>query len=219
MSTDSPAVPDGTKQRPRTVDYALIAIGLQCLFTVTAAFALRGARTWVIDNWHKHNTYPGETDAQLHKHFESITNGSLIGALFIAIAVLAVAKFIRDGKNPARWLYLVVAIIPIPPLGFLWNISNFVVNIPTAYRLLSGMAGLVTLFALILLFMRQSSAFFRKPGARTFSIADLIRPRRVGVPDEAKPAVNSGKAQTAQVAAQDSVSARPRAKSRKNPVE
>lgn len=168
--------------RPRSVDYALYAIVAECLLSVVAALTWFGQRGWIIAEWRKNNTYPNASDQTLRHNFSSFTSSTLITSIVMALVLLFAAKLIRDGKNWARWMYVVLTVVPILPglpTAYLLTITNFLVNVPAAYRILSGCTGLAALAALVFLFLGTSRPYFRKPGAVAGSspFAALLRPR------------------------------------------
>jgi hypothetical protein len=197
MSTDTPAPVDAPGVRPPSVDYALYAILAECVLSVLASVTLFGERDWLIKQWQKNNTYPNASDQTLRHNFNNFTHQAVIVAIVIALLLILLAKFLREGKGWARWMFVIFTVLPGLPTAYLWNVTNFLINVPAPYRILSGCTGLAALAALVFLFMRTSRPYFRKPGAvaATSPFAALLRPRtaasRTAAPPAAKAAPGS----------------------------
>lgn len=142
--------------RPRSVDLALGAILLRCLLALAAAFALYGAKDEVRRN-----------AAQLHPEWSPATlaervDGELRSNVWLTVIyiglVLLIAKFIRDGRNWARWLYAFVAFLVA---GDVLRVTGFFTGDNLLFRLLSGFTGVAAVVAIVFLFSPASSAYFR----------------------------------------------------------
>jgi hypothetical protein len=176
MSTEAIPAP---VERPRTVDYALYAIVAKCVFSVLFAFALYTARSEVTDQWRK--DHPDWSATTLHDKFESAIRANIIQAIVITVLVLLIAKFIRDGKNWARWLFAVLMVVPFTPLADVLRLLSVFMRGGLLLKVLSLIIGLSTLAAVVLLFVRPSSPYFRKTAVdsvvRVSPFAALFRPR------------------------------------------
>ena len=105
MTTNpAPAAELGAEEpagRPRTVDLALYAILLRCLFAVAAAFALFGAKPELRRN--AAILHPDWSAATLVSRVDSELRSNLVVTFVYVALVLLIAKFIRDGRNWAPW--------------------------------------------------------------------------------------------------------------------
>jgi hypothetical protein len=131
------------------------------------------------------------TDAQLHKKFNDFTHQAFVVAIIIGLLLILLAKFLRDGKNWARWTFVIFTVVPGLPTAYLFNITNFLYNVPATYRILSGLTGLAALAAIVFLFLKTSRPYFRKPGAGApvSPFAALLRGR--SAPRRATPATSA----------------------------
>lgn len=77
--------------------------------------------------------------------------------LYIGL-VLLIAKYIRDGRNWARWLYVFIAFLVA---GDVLRVAGFFTGDNLLFRLLSGLTGVAATVAVVLLFLPSSSAYFR----------------------------------------------------------
>ena len=172
--------------RPPSVDRAIIALFARCVLAIGAALALYGARSEVADSLAKSN--PSWSAATLDQHVNSQLRAILVATVAYSIMVLVLAKFIRDGKGWARWLYLVFAFL-IP--GDVLRVLDAFTSHHLLFRTLSGLSGLAAISAVLLLFVPSSSAYFRRPGAVSL-LSGMFRPR---LPSAARAAPAASSAQ------------------------
>ncbi len=173
MTTNpAPAAELGAEEpagRPRTVDLALYAILLRCLFAVAAAFALFGAKPELRRN--AAILHPDWSAATLVSRVDSELRSNLVVTFVYVALVLLIAKFIRDGRNWARWLYALVAFLVA---GDVLRVTGFFTGENVPFRLLSGMTGVSAAAAIVLLFLPLSSSYFRPAGAESVSPLRLL---------------------------------------------
>lgn len=156
---NSPGAPSAG--RPRAVDLALYAILLRCVLALAAAFALFGAKDEVRRNAAK--LHPEWSAATLADRVDSQLRSNVVVTVVYIVLVLLIAKFIRDGRNWARWLYTVVAFLVA---GDVLRITGFFTGENVAFRMLSGLTGVAAVVAIVLLFSPAAREYFRPaPGA------------------------------------------------------
>ncbi|MCW2542151.1 MAG: hypothetical protein JWN95_3876 [Frankiales bacterium] len=208
--TEAVAEPAG---RPRTVDYALYAIVAQVALAVIFALSLVTARGYFIKSWRKDglnadSAYHGWSDQRLHDHFPSVVKTSIITAVLFAVLVLLIAKYIRDGKNWARWLYIVLTVFPLSPMADAYRFIGAFVGYPPLQAVVSFLVSVAAIAAVVFLLVRPSWPYFRRNASTTpspggpISFRGMFAPRPPANPDSTEPARTS-----------------PRAKSRRNPAE
>lgn len=184
MSTDSAATntsPEPTASvRPQTVNWAVFALIATCVLAIGNGIARNFSESWVIENYRKTSSDKNKTDAELHKLFDDSKTPIIISIILIVAVLLLIGKFVRDGKNWARWLLTVLLVLPIIPTApTVFLITNATTDGPFAIRLFGGLTGLTAVTCVSLLFVRPSSPYFRKPGAtRRPSLLDgFLKPR------------------------------------------
>jgi len=155
----------GSPVRPRAVDLAVYAIVLRCVLALAAAFALFGAKDEVRRNAAK--LHPEWSTTTLADRVDSQLRSNVVVTVVYIVLVLLIAKFIRDGRNWARWLYAVVAFLVA---GDVLRITGFFTGENVAFRVLSGLTGVAAVVAIVLLFSPSARDYFRPaPGAGTVS--------------------------------------------------
>jgi len=151
--------------RPQTVDYAVYALIARCVFALGSALALFGSRTGLsraladsnrkdVSN-HKDHLW---TASELHDHVNAALRGNLVSTVITVVLVAIIALYLRRGRNWARFVYLIFAVLfrdLYLVLGFFQHDTTLLV------RVLTGLAGVSALAALVLLFLPASNAFFR----------------------------------------------------------
>jgi len=160
--------------RPVTVDYAVYALIVRCVFSVLSALAAYGARPELSDALAKANKSKNWTADQLRHATDSYLRDTLITVLLLAVMVLVMAKFLRDGKNWARWLYVVFAILLT---GDVQHLLGFLQYHNVLLRLTSGCTGLAAVAALVFMFMPASNAYFRPAGGSGGLFGSMFGPR------------------------------------------
>lgn len=171
MSQNSTPDVASRPDRPRLVDYALYALVARCVFALGSAFAIYGARPEITRSLAK--LHPDWSAAKLHDEVSSALKANVLSTLITIVLVLLMGKFIRDGRNWARWVFLVLAFLVTRDV---LQVTAFFQYHDLAFRTLSGLTGLAAVAALLLMFMPSSSHFFRRPGA-TASLLGVFRPR------------------------------------------
>jgi len=155
--------------RPRTVELALAAILLRCVLALAAAAALFGAKAELRRN--AATLHPDWSPATLADKVDSELRSNLVLTLAYIGLVLLIAKYIRDGRNWARWLYTFVAFLVA---GDVFRLTGFFSTDNLLFRLLSGFTGLASVAAIVLLFLRPSAAYFRPAGVPSSSLGALF---------------------------------------------
>jgi len=164
MSTNT-AAEAPAPARPQTVDYAIYALIARCVFALGSALALFGSRSSLsralADSnrkdvaQHKDHLW---TASELHDHVNAALRGNLVSTVVTIVLVAIIALYLRRGRNWARFVYLIFAVLfrdLYLVLGFFQHDTTLLV------RLLTGLAGVSALAALALLFLPPSNAFFR----------------------------------------------------------
>src|ERR1700712_1853824 len=141
--------------RPRPVELALYAIVARCLLAIAAAVALFGARGELSRNLIK--LHPEWSPATLSQHVDSGLRTNLVLSIVYVVLVLLIAKFIRDGRNWARWLF---ALFSFLVTGDVLRVTGFFTGENVAFRLLSGLTGLAAVAAIVLLFLPSANGYF-----------------------------------------------------------
>jgi hypothetical protein len=227
MSTDAtPAAPFAEEPtgpaRPRYVDYAVYLIVVRCVLAIGYAFALYTERSSIVSDWRTDGKHVGWSENQLQHGFDSAIRASIIQAVVVALLLLLIAKFIRDGKNWARWLFAVLMILPISPVADIWRLFLAFLSGGLLVRVLSALIGLAALGAVVLLFMPESARFFKagRASARTgMSLRALLSPRGSQPPAAGGTGAASTGGAAAVNAPQPVTKRGPRAKSRKASAE
>lgn len=186
---------DSSARRPATIDYAVYALIVRCVFAVLSALAAYGARPELTDAIAKANRSKNWTAEQLHNTVDSYLRDTVITALLLSVMVLVMAKFLRDGKNWARWLYVVFAILLT---GDVQHVLGFFQYHAVLLRLTTGITGLAALAALVLMFLPASNGYLRPADGRPGMFGSMFGPRpartaRSNEPAAGEPAVNLSK--------------------------
>jgi hypothetical protein len=228
-----------TGDRPRTVDWACYAIIARCVLVIAFSLSLFSARSELVASIRGSAQAKGWTDEHINSAFDSSVRTNLLIAIVGSVLILLVAKYIRDGRNWARWLFTILVVLPFSPLSDVARIIGFTASVPVLVRVLSFLTGVAALAAVVLLFVGPSKAYFRKPvtagaAAPVSPFGGLFKQRSVAgsasnspakpgkpavrgkapsaVADDLAPAKPTGPAVSAKRPA-------PRAKSRKAPTE
>jgi hypothetical protein len=164
----------GPSRRPAAVDYAVYALIVRCVFSVLSAVAAYGARPEITDAIAKTSRSKNWTADQLRHTVDSTLRATVITALLVAVMVLVMAKYLRDGKNWARWLYAAFAILVARDVQ---QVLGFVQYHNVLLRLTSGFTGLAALAALVLMFLPASNGFFRPANGRPGLFGSMFGPR------------------------------------------
>jgi hypothetical protein len=237
--TEPDSDPRGSTARPRNVDLAVGAILLRCVLALAAAFALFGAQDELRRN--AADLHPEWSASTLADRVESELRSNVVLTLVYIGLVLLIAKFIRDGRNWARWLYAFFAVLVA---GDVLRVAGFFAGDNLLFRLLSGLTGLAAAAAIVLLFSPSASRYFRPAGrAGSGSLLQMLFGGRAALsasrnaadeavapaPDQApsdrvsltKPAAGAGSRTRPAAASRPAAGKRPapRAKSRKQGTE
>jgi hypothetical protein len=154
----------GRPGRPRAVDLAVYAILLRCVLALAAALALFGAKDEVRRNLA--TLHPEWSAATLAERLDSQLRSNVVVTIVYIVLVLLIAKFIRDGRNWARWLFTIVAFLVA---GDVFRMTAFFTGDNVAYRLLSGLTGVAAVVAIVLLFSPAAREYFRPAATDTVS--------------------------------------------------
>jgi hypothetical protein len=204
MSIDLPAEPTEAVGRPRTVDLGLYAVLARCVLGLLSAVALYAARPRIISDFR--SSEPTWSDAKLHHEASSYLRGNLLVAIAFVVMVLLVAKFIRDGRNWARWFY---ALISVFPTSDIFKVAVFGQSVPFLFKITTGLTGVAAIVAISFFFVRPSRPYFRKATveggparAPMMSFRGLLSPRsmqpsRGPIEPPTKPAATPGDTGTA----------------------
>ena len=110
--------------RPASVDYAVYALIVRCVFSVLSALAAYRARPELTNAIAKANRSKNWTADQCGDKGDAYLRETVITVLLVSAMVLVMAKFLRDGKNWARWLYVVFAILLARDVQHMWASSS-----------------------------------------------------------------------------------------------
>jgi hypothetical protein len=160
--------------RPALVDYAIYALIGRCVFSFGEAFALHGARGEVSRSLADANKDKHWSAATLNHNVDLFLRGKLINAAVTLLVIAILIKFLREGRNWARWLYLAFAILAA---GDLFSVLGFFQYHDFLARMLTGLVGLCSIAALVLLFLPDSNEYFRPAGAGGGLLGSMFRPR------------------------------------------
>ncbi|HTZ43643.1 MAG TPA: proline-rich domain-containing protein [Jatrophihabitans sp.] len=171
------------RSRPPVVDYAVYALIARCVFSLLSALALYGARGEVTRSVADANKSKNWSAATLHHNVDTLLRGNLISTLVMVALVAILSKFIRDGRNWSRWVYLVFSVLITRDLFQVLGFFQYH-NVPV--RLSTGLVGVSSIAAIVLMFLPESNAYFRPAsGAPASLLGGLFRPRpnvRGGLP-------------------------------------
>lgn len=185
-------------QRPVTVDYAVYALVARCVFSVLSALAAYGARPELSDALAKANRSKNWTPDQLRHNLDNYLRDTLVTTLILAAMVLVMAKFLRDGRSWARWLYLVFAVLLT---GDIQHILGFVQYHDVLLRLTTGLTGLAAVTAVVLMFLPASNAYLRPAGPAGGMFGSLFGSRAARVRPADDPVIDSAAPASDEVAA------------------
>lgn len=224
-STGEPAQP----VRPRLVDWAIYAIFARCLLSLIAGALLFPFHDRLVRREHK--LFPNLTDAQA-QHAVGSAGVGVFAAVLMAGVCIALAKYIRDGRNWARWAYAVISVVIFRDIFYI--LLPLVHGYPLLLALAGALAGTSALAAIVLLFLRPSIVFFREStnyyrarrglAPSTSPMAALFRPRPLATPQSEPVAPVAPEATADGLVEPSSVSAgpakrAPRSKSRRGAAE
>jgi hypothetical protein len=172
MSTSSTdADPRG---RPKLVDYAMYALIARCVCSLGEVLALHGARDEVGRSLADANKDKQWSAATLQHNVDVFLRGKLINAVVTIVVIAILVKFLREGRNWARLLYLAFAILAA---GDLFAVLGFFQYHDFLARTMTGLVGVSSLAALVLLFLPDSNGYFRPAAAGGGLLGSMFRPR------------------------------------------
>jgi hypothetical protein len=158
--------------RPRNVDLALATILVRCVLALAAAFALFGAKAELRRD--AATVHPEWSAATLADKIDSELRSNLVLTVVYIGLVLLIAKYIRDGRNWARWVYAFVVVLVAEDV---FRVAGFFSGDNMLFRLLSGLTGLASIVTIVLLFLPSSAAYFRPAGAPASPLGALFGAR------------------------------------------
>lgn len=161
--------------RPRSVDLAVGAILLRCVLALAAALALFGAKDELRRDAAK--LHPEWSAATLTDKIDSGLRSNVVLTVVYIGLVLLIAKFVRDGRNWARWLFVFVALLVA---GDVLRVAGFFTGENLLFRALSGLTGLAAVAAIVLLFSPTANAYFRPAGSGSPLLRGLFAGRALG---------------------------------------
>lgn len=151
------------------MDVALGAVLLRCVLALAAAAALFGSKTELRRT--AATLHPEWSAATLAEKVDSELRSNAVLTLGYIALVLLVAKYLRDGRNWARWLYTFVAFLVA---GDVFRLTGLFSGDYLLFRLLSGLTGLASLAAIVLLFLPTSADYFRSAGSSRSPLGALF---------------------------------------------
>lgn len=171
---------DPVRRRPPTVDYAVYAIVARSLFAVLSAFAAYLARDEFTRSLAKSN--PSYSAAKLHDTVSTSLRLNILQTAIFTLLILLIAKFIRDGKSWARWVFIIMSLLIT---GDVLRVTAFFTSGNVIYRICIGMTGVASIAAIVFLFLRPSRVWFVRPGASPLSLGSMFSPRAPRIPPTA----------------------------------
>ncbi len=185
---------------PRTILLAVITLGISGICALVAGFALYGQDSWLLRELTKHNPKPGKKNhlsaSQLVDKVAQTQKTALIGAVIVVVAVGILGWAVYKGRYWSRWGvvgFWVLATFSGTVVG-INSILSVGSDIPPAYKIPSFLAGAMFAVAVVLVNLRDSTAYFAKnrparpAGApqRRGLLGGLMRPQQ-----QAQPATNA----------------------------
>ncbi|UQX88334.1 hypothetical protein M6D93_18935 [Jatrophihabitans telluris] len=171
MSPDIADEPTAAPIRPRSVDLGIYAIFVHCAFSVAGALLTLPYHDEFVRRLHEQ--YPKNSTADIHR--AAASGPAIFFALVLAVIYIVLAKFIRDGKNWARWIYAAMAVVLFQDVFRITSVFSKLY--PFAMGLAVSLSALASIASLALLFLRTSNPYFRKPGVQRMSLGAMLRPR------------------------------------------
>jgi hypothetical protein len=172
-----------TPQRPPSVDRAFWAavvwVSLSVL-TVLVEWAHRSYVRELVLDLNKHATKKRDysTPAKLDNAVNSVLAQQLIFVIVLGFLIMLTALQMRRGRSWARWVLLVVAVIPIPIFpGVLQQLSGLRASAPTLIKLSLVATAAAALAVVIFLAMPATSRYF---AALRGAVAEGSRPSLFG---------------------------------------
>ncbi|HEU5006903.1 MAG TPA: hypothetical protein VFT67_08025 [Jatrophihabitantaceae bacterium] len=160
VRTDPPKVPI-----PRTVDLAVIAIGLEVVFTMLRALALRGYTSqlsqWLIDSNNKatgKNHKAHYTASDVAHDLAQLRSGVLLQSVIVSIALVILGLSLRRvrGASGARWAILIVIVLTSGPLAVV-PVHGW----PMLPKVAGVLMGAASIAVIVLIVLPRSMNYFR----------------------------------------------------------
>ena len=150
---------------PRTVDLAVLVIGLEIVFTMVRALALRGYTSqlsgWLVDqnNKAKGSTHKAHYSAADVAHdLAQLRKGALLEAVIISIALIILGLSLRRvrGASGARWALLIVIVLTNGPLSVV-PVHGW----PALPKIAGVLMGASSIAVIVLIVLPRSMNYFR----------------------------------------------------------
>ncbi len=171
---------------PWTVDVACVAVGLEALFTLLQALALRGWTSqlsqWLIQ---RNNQATGKnkkspyTAADVAHDLAQMRSGALLQAVVVTVALAVLGYSLRRtrGASGARWALLIIIVLTSAPLAVV-PISGEFPMLPKIAGVLMGASSIV---AIVWIIVPKSMNYFRDCKAATRPAGAPARPGLAGL--------------------------------------
>lgn len=170
--------PTQRPELPRTINLALMAIGAQVMLSLVRAGVLWGYTGTLRQSLTDANAAkdkPRELCGSAHPkgcldvaHQVQVSLIELtVGAVLISVAVMLCARKIRQGVRSSRTVFAVLSVVG-SFVGFAGSPLSIIAlsgGGPVPLLVVTALAGLAALAAVVLLFLPESTRFFPRPGA------------------------------------------------------
>lgn len=161
MTTDASeatVTPEDTPiQRPRTIDIAAAATVGRAIAWLASAFTIDPNRDALVRLAQK----AAEKSKTPTKPLEVVTtHDALKLAIPLALILLVLAKFLRDGKTWAKWLVVITA-MPLLATGDVLKVLNVFGPLPVGIKIAYVAVGLTTLVSIVCIFRSDATEYFR----------------------------------------------------------
>ena len=150
---------------PRTIDLAVLAVGLEAVFTLLRALALRGytgrLSHWLVDSNNKatgKNKKSPYTAADVAHDLAQLRKGSLLEGLVIVVALIVLGISLRRvrGAGGARWALIILIILTSGPLAVV-PVQGW----PALPKIAGVLMGASSIAVIVLLLLPKSMMYFR----------------------------------------------------------
>lgn len=171
MSNASGAAAPARVTPPRTINLASLALVLEAAAWVGAALALKASTTAYTNYYFAHATKNDKAKSHYSRsnaadvkavadHVSSDQRGLLSQAILGAVILLLLAYLLRRtrGASPARWSVVIISVLMQTPFGVIAVTSK----LPAGFRIGEFVLGVLSIVAIVLLFVPQSRAYFRE---------------------------------------------------------
>jgi hypothetical protein len=150
---------------PRTVDLAVLAIGLEVVFTMVRALSLRGYTSqlsqWLIDSNNKatgKNHKANYSASDVAHDLAQLRSGVLLQSVIVSIALVILGVSLRRvrGASGARWAVLIVIVLTSGPLAVV-PVHGW----PTVPKVAGVLMGAASIAVIVLIVLPRSMNYFR----------------------------------------------------------